>query len=71
MDYTPGPYNVTIPAGQKYAAFDIAINDDDNPEDDENFMLTINASSLPMGAFIGVGNQYQATVTILDDDSKL
>ena len=39
------------------------------PEDDENFMLTINSSSLPSGVM--PGNTYQATVTILDDDSKL
>ena len=48
--------------------FDIAINDDDVLESIENFMLTINSSSLPTG--VTVGSTGQATLTIVDDDSK-
>ena len=48
--------------------FDIAINNDDVYEGNENFMLTINLSTLPTG--VTVGNPDQATVTIVDDDCK-
>ena len=48
--------------------FDIAINDDDVLESIENFMLTINPSSLPTN--VTVGSPGQATVTIVDDDGK-
>ena len=48
--------------------FDIPINDDDILEGDEDFMLTINPSSVPTG--VTVGNPDQATVTIMDDDGK-
>ena len=51
------------------ASFDIPINDDDILEGDEDFMLTINPSSVPTG--VTVGNPDQATVTIVDDDGKL
>ena len=68
MDYTSGPYTVTIPAGQTNATFDIPINDDDILEDIENFTLTINSSSLPTG--VTPGDPDVATVTITDDDRK-
>ena len=76
MDYASGPYSVTILAGETYARFDIAITDDpmseyDDPmsEYNEDFTLNINASSLP--ANVSVGSTGEATVTIVDDDSKL
>ena len=69
MDYASGPYSVTISGGETYGALNIPIVDDGDFEEDETFMLTINSSSLPAG-FIS-GDPYQATVTILDDDSKL
>ena len=68
MDYTSGPYTVTIPAGQTNATFDIPINNDDILEDIENFTLTINSSSLPTG--VTPGDPDVATVTITDDDRK-
>ena len=69
MDYGSGPYTVTFPAGVTSVPFDIPINDDDILEGDEDFMLTINPSSVPTG--VNVGNPDQATVTIMDDDRKL
>ena len=69
MDYGSGPYTVTFPAGETSASFDIPINDDDILEVNEDFMLTIDPSSLPTGGT--VGNPGQATVTIVDDDRKL
>ena len=68
MDYTSGPYNVTFPAGQTTATFDVPINDDNILEGNENFMITISPSSLPSGVF--VGDPDKATVIIVDNDCK-
>ena len=68
MDYTSGPYTVTFPAGQTTATFDILITDDIILEGDENFMLTIDPSSLPTG--VTRGTPGEARVTIVDDDCK-
>ena len=68
MDYTSGPYSVTVPAGMTSVPFSNSINNDNIFEENENFTLTIN-SSLPTGVM--VGNPGQATVTIVDNDSKL
>ena len=65
MDYTSGPYTVTIPAGRITATFNVPINDDNILEGNENFMLTIN-SSLPNG--VTRGTPSQATVIIMDND---
>ena len=48
--------------------FDIPINDDDILEGNEDFMITIDPSTLPTD--VTVGNPGQATVTIVDDDRK-
>ena len=68
MDYTSGPYTVTFPAGQTITTFDIPIIDDIIVEGDENFMLTINETSLPTG--VTRGTPGEATVRIVDDDRK-
>ena len=68
MDYTSGPYTVTFPAGQTTATFSVPINDDDILEEEEDFMLTIDPS-LPDGVIRGTPSE--ATVTIVDNDSKL
>ena len=68
MDYTSGPYTVTIPAGETTATFNVPINDDMILEGNENFMLTINPSSLPDG--VTRGTPSEATVTIVDNDGK-
>ena len=66
MDYTSGPYTVTIPAGQTTATFTVPINDDDILEGNENFMLTVSSSSLP--DCVTHGTPSEATVIIMDND---
>ena len=51
------------------ASFNISIFDDTVDENNENFMLNINSTSLPVGFF--VGNPNVATVIITDNDGKL
>ena len=69
VDYGPrGPYNVTIPAGRTTVSFDVLILDDNVLEENEEFILTILAESLPND--IRLGNPNKSTVTIVDDDSK-
>ena len=68
MDYTSGPYTVTIPAGQTTATFNIPITDDTILEGDETFMLIIDEYLLNDG--VRAGNPEIATVTIIDDDCK-
>ena len=48
--------------------FNISINDDDIVEGNENFILSIDPSSLPNNVTVGVHNQ--TTVTIFDNDCK-
>ena len=67
-DYSSGPFVVTIPAGQTSASFDIAITDDNLMENNKSFNVIIDPSSLP--SIVTVGMPGQATVTIVDDDSK-
>ena len=69
MDYTSGPYTVTFPAGQTTATFNVPITDNMILEGNENFMLTINSSSLPDN--VTRSTPGEATVTIVDDDGKL
>ena len=68
MDYTSGPYTVTFPARVTMVTFDIPINDDKICEGNENFMLTIDETSLPTG--VTRGTPSEATVTIVDDNRK-
>ena len=68
MDYISGPYNVIFPAGKTTAAFPVPIIDDNILEENENFTLTINSSSLPSN--VTVGDPGEATVTIVDNDRK-
>ena len=69
MDYGSGPYTVTFPAGVTSVPFNVSIIDDMIFEGNENFILTIDRSSLPND--VTVGSPDQATVTIVDDDRKL
>ena len=69
MDYTSGPYTVTFPAGQTTATFNIPITDDMILEINEDFMFTINQTSLP--TVVTRGTLDEATVTIVDNDCKL
>ena len=68
IDYVSGPYTVVFLAGQTIATFDIPIVDDIIFEGNENFMLTINSTSLPSN--VTVDNPGEATVTIVDNDCK-
>ena len=67
MDYDSGPYTVTFPAGSTTATFNVPITEDMILEGLENFMLTIN-ETLPDG--VTRGTPSEATVTIVDNDSK-
>ena len=68
MDYDSGPYTVTFPAGEESVSFRISINDDNIFEHIENFVLTVNRSSLPTGVYID--NLNETIVTIVDNDGK-
>lgn len=65
-DYVSGPYRVPIPAGLTRVRFSIPIVDNNVPEDNETFQLTIIPGSLPDG-FTRSGDR--AIVTIIDDDN--
>ena len=67
-DYVSGPYFVKLTTGLTHFPFKVSIMDNDKWEENENFFLTIDNSSLPCN--ITVGNQHKSTVTILDDDGK-
>ena len=49
---------------------DILITVDVIMEGNENFILTIDSSSLPNDGTVVVNNPHQSTVTIVDDDRK-
>ena len=66
MDYTSGPYSVTVPAGVTSFSFNISINNDNIFENNENFRLIISPLA-PPGVMIG--NPAQATVIIVNNNS--
>ena len=68
IDYVSGPYTVIFSAGQTYTVFNVTVTDDNHYEDNENFVLSINSYSLL--SHVTPGNSSQATVTIVDNDSK-
>ena len=68
MDYGSGPYEVIFTAGTTEASFNVSFTDDDIFESNENFMITIDPSSLPSN--VSVGDPGQVTVTIVDNDGK-
>ncbi len=65
-DFDPGPYDVTIPAGQTRATVSISTVEDTNMENDEQFTVIISAPHTD----VPVGSQGTASVTILDDDHE-
>ena len=64
-DYTSGPYDVVILAGQMQVQFSVSIMDNVIVESDENFALIINSTSLPNKINISPN---RTNITILDDD---
>ena len=67
-DDSSGPYYITLAAGMTRISFNVSILDDKILEEDENFVLTIDPSSLPCS--LTTGDHDQATVTILEDECK-
>ena len=67
-DYAPGPYHVSILAGQLEGLFTITVHNDDVKEKNEYFTVNIDQSSLP--CHVTVDNPSEAMVTIKDDDCK-
>ena len=65
---TSRKYNVTLLAGTNHTSFSVPIINDDLLEYNEEFDLVINQSLLPVN--VNVGNFYQTTVMIVDDDGK-
>ena len=66
VDYIPGPYFATIPAGMINVSFSISIDPDSILEGDEVFLLTIEQISIPT---VNLSDD-SALVVIIDDDSK-
>ena len=69
QDYVAGVYPATFIAGTTRAPISITINDDNIFENNENFTLTINPSSLPSN--VNIGDPNETTVTIIDNDRKI
>ena len=67
-DYGSGPYMVNFNAGETRVSFNVSILDDDIPENDKTFILTIDYSSLPNNVYVGTLNETE--ITVVDDDSK-
>ena len=65
---TSRQYNVTLSARTTHTSFSVPIINDDLLEYNEEFDLFINQSSLPFN--VNVGDIYQTTVMIVDDDGK-
>ena len=63
-------YVVTFPAGAICSTFDIPINDDDESENDEMFMMAIMPNSLPFGVELSDTDHTKADVVIVDNDSE-
>ena len=68
MDYGSGPYEVTFTAGTTEASFNVSLTDDNIFESNENFMITIDPSSLPNN--VTVGEPRRVTVIVVDNDGR-
>ena len=64
IDYSPGPYHVTIPAGNTAKSFSISLYDDGILEENETIFLLISTSDVVMG-----GDNTE--VMIIDTTGKL
>ena len=68
-DYEPGPFNVTIPAGDISVPFNISIIDDNIFEANETFSLSIDSFSLSKRVL--VQSDCILMITIVDNDGEL
>ena len=68
MDYGSGPYEVTFTAGTTEASFNVSLTDDNIFESNENFIITIDPSSLPNN--VTVGEPRRVTVIVVDNDGR-
>jgi len=68
VDYNSRRYRVTFSAEVTSVTFYVPITDDSILEGNENFMLTIDQSSLPTG--VNRSDPGEATVTIVDNEGK-
>ena len=66
-DYESGPFIVIFPAGVTTAPVIVMIINNNQLENNETFNLIIDSSLLPSNI---ISHPSQATVTIIDDDSK-
>ena len=67
-DCDRGPFDVTFPANQTNVSFDISLNDDNEVEKDEKFILEIHNPKLPDG--VKLQDPISCEVTIIDTTSK-
>ena len=67
-DYNSGPYSVMFSNGSTIASFDVPIINDNVLEINEEFVLTIDPSSLLENVM--TGNPTNSTVTIVDNEGK-
>ena len=67
-DYVSGPYFARFRRNARRATIIVNIVNDNRPELDETFRLTINATSLPYGVIRS--NPHSTVVTIVDDECK-
>ena len=70
MDYNSGPYTITFVVGVTTVSFSISITDDSILEGNEVFYLTVDPSSLRDDTNVDVGDIFQVTVIIVEDDCK-
>ena len=68
-DYDPGPYNVTVVAGDTRATFNISIFNDSFNEGTENFNVIVSPTN--MHPNVSIGNVNTSVISIVDDIGKL
>ena len=69
VDYDyPGPYNVTVPAGDTRVVFTISITSDSENEGTERFNVIISSANLHPN--VSIGSVDTTTVSIVDDSGK-
>ena len=66
-DYDHGPFYVTFPANQTSVSFNVSLNEDNEVEKNEEFLLKFN-SNLPHG--VKLQDHSSSKVTIIDTTSK-